>query len=188
MNHLNSLIIELDSLKSVYRKSYLSDGSRTENSAEHSWHLAMTLMALKPHLPETIDLDHALKLALAHDVCEIGAGDLSAYDPNRAHKAQGEQGYLTDLAERHPTFGHEILALWLEYEAQQTAESRWVKVVDKLLPFLLNQATQGRTWHEQKITAPMVRRHNAFIQTIAPEIYQWMMAELEVAINKGWVA
>ena len=69
-------IIELDRLKGVYRKSFLSDGSRNENSAEHSWHLAVTVMMLHEEIEEEIDLLKTLKMALIHDICEIGAGDI----------------------------------------------------------------------------------------------------------------
>jgi putative hydrolase of HD superfamily len=188
MEQLQSLLIELDGLKSVYRKSYISDGSRNENSAEHSWHLAMALMSLKSLLPSEIKIDHAIKLALVHDICEIGPGDVCAYDPNRADKAENEEAYLTSLAEQYPAFGTDVLNLWFEYESQQTLESHWVKVVDMLPPFLLNLASEGRTWQEQNITATMVRKHNKFVHTISPEIHEWMMGELENAINKGWLA
>lgn len=188
MQDLKPLLIELDGLKSVYRKSYITDGSRAENSAEHSWHLAMALMSLKPQLPKDLNIDHAIKLALVHDICEIGAGDICAYDPNRANKAKDEEAYLMSLANRHPELGNEVLTLWAEYEAQLTVESHWVKVVDRLLPFLLNLASEGKTWQEQNIIEPMVRKHNDFIRTIAPEIHQWMMDELDIAITKGWLA
>jgi len=187
MKYLQPLLIELDGLKSVYRKSYISDGSRTENSAEHSWHLAMALMSLKPQLPEALNIDHAVKLALVHDICEIGAGDICAYDPNRADKTKDEEAYLISLANRHPNLGNEVLKLWIEYESQLTVESHWVKVVDRLLPFLLNLASEGKTWQEQNVVEPMVRKHNDFIRIISPEIHEWMMGELEIAINKGWL-
>ncbi|WP_161569570.1 HD domain-containing protein [Veronia nyctiphanis] len=186
MKDLQSLLIEIDGLKSVYRKSYISDGSRNENSAEHSWHLALALMSLKPHLPKELNIDHAIKLALAHDICEIGAGDVSAYAADRTNQAEKEEAYLNSLAKRYPAFGSDILALWVEYESQVSLESHWVKLLDKLLPFLLNLANEGRTWQEQGITAPMVREHNRFIDTVAPNIYQWMMRELDDAVKKGW--
>ena len=187
MEQLQTLLLELDGLKNVYRKSYISDGTRNENSAEHSWHLAMALMALKPFFPQNLNIDHAIKLALAHDVCEIGAGDVCAYTADSAEKFKTEETYLKSLAERHQSLGHEIYDLWFEYESQQTLESHWVKVVDKLLPFLLNLASEGRTWREQGITLSMAIEHNAFIQEIAPDIHAWMMEELQVAVNKGWI-
>ena len=187
MKQLQSLLIELDGLKSVYRKSYLADGSRNENSAEHSWHLAMALMSFKQLLPHEFNLDHAIRLALVHDVCEIGPGDICAYDENRDDKAENEEVYLRSLAERFPEFGSDVLTLWFEYETQETLESQWVKVVDKLMPFLLNLAVEGRTWQERNITATMVRNNNTHVRTMSPEIYDWMLGELERAVNKGWL-
>lgn len=187
MEQFQSLLLELDGLKSVYRKSYISDGTRNENSAEHSWHLAMALMSLKSLLPKKLNIDHAILLALVHDVCEIGAGDVCAYTADHTDKSKKEEAYLKSLAERHQDLGNDVFDLWFEYEAQQTLESHWVKVVDKLLPFLLNLASEGRTWQEQQITSSMVIKHNEFIREISPDIYKWMMAELEIAVSKGWL-
>lgn len=181
MNNIQTLLLELDKLKSVYRKSYISDNSRPENSAEHSWHLAMALMAFKPFLPAAFNLDYAVRMALAHDVCEIGAGDICAYNRDVPDKAEKEADYLKVLASQHPEFGSEMMNLWEEYEGQLTIESQWVKLVDMLLPFLLNLATNGRTWHEQKISFEMVRQHNLPIKVISPEVYDWMMSQLDMA-------
>jgi putative hydrolase of HD superfamily len=186
MNNSATLLLELDKLKSVYRKSYLADGTRSENSAEHSWHLAMAFMAMKPILPNELNADHAIKLALVHDVCEIGPGDECAYTPS-ADKAKNEESYLEELKNTYPWFGQDILDLWKEYESQKTLESQWVKVFDKLLPFLLNLANNGRTWQEQNITKGMVVKHNEFIDDMAPEIYQWMLTEIDLAVKRDWL-
>ena len=187
MEQYQQLLLELDQLKSVYRKSYVGDQSRHENSAEHSWHLATAFLALKPLLPEDLNIDHAIKLSLIHDVCEIGPGDVCAYHATEA-KTDNEEQYLLSLAERFPYFGEESLGLWKEYEAQKSLESHWVKVIDKLLPFLLNLANEGRTWQEQGITKTMVLKHNAFISEIAPPMHQWMLKEITKAVDKGWLA
>ena len=186
MLKIKSLLVELDKLKSVYRKSYLSDSSRYENSAEHSWHLSMALMSLKNSMPKNIDLNHAIQIALVHDICEIGAGDVCAYNQDDS-KSIKERNYLDSLGNRYPQFGGEVLNLWQEYELQESLESRWVKVVDKLLPFLLNIATQGKTWSEQNITKNMVLNHNHFIADEAPGIHNWMLSEIENAVKNGWL-
>lgn len=187
MEQFQSLLMELDGLKSVYRKSYISDGTRNENSAEHSWHLAMALMSLKPLLPKELKINHAIKLALVHDICEIGAGDVCAYTADHVDQSESEEAYLKSLAERHQDLGKDVFDLWFEYESQQTLESHWVKVVDKLLPFLLNLASEGRTWREQEITLNMVIKHNEFIREISPDIHEWMMEELKMAVSKNWL-
>jgi len=169
MQNYTNALLELDKLKSIYRKSYLSDQSRHENSAEHSWHLALTFLTFKPLLPPELNIDHAIKIALVHDICEIGAGDVCAYYATEA-KAADEANYLDDLSNRFPWLGSEIKSLWNEYETQTSLESQWVKVFDKLLPFLLNIAAHGKTWKEQNITRDMVISHNTFIANTAPQI------------------
>lgn len=133
------------------------------------------------------NMEHAVKIALVHDICEIGAGDLSVYDSRRAEKTKDEEAYLSDLALRHPAFGHEVSALWQEYEKQETPESRAVKVVDRLLPFLLNLATQGATWRKLGITRTQVLDINNAIETEAPHLFSWMEEEIEVAVESGWL-
>lgn len=178
---------ELDKLKSVYRKSYLTDGSRNENSAEHSWHLAMAIMAVAPYLPESVDHNKAIQIALCHDICEIGAGDVCAYHETEG-KFDQESAYMSTLAKQFPGFGDSAKALWLEYEQNETEEGRWVKVFDKLLPFILNIANEGRTWQEQNITQSMVLAHNRFIEDLAPDIFKWMKQEISNAVKQGWLA
>lgn len=179
------LIIELDKLKSVYRKSYLTDGSRRENSAEHSWHLAMTLWGMASILPKGFDTTRAIQMALCHDVAEIGAGDVCAYhDQTGQHEREAD--YLATLKQRFPEMADELISLWQEYEAGETLESQWVRVFDKLLPFILNLQNEGRTWQEQGITEHQVRNHNAFIARLAPDIYTWMMAQLDDAVARGY--
>ncbi len=182
-----TLLTELDSLKTVYRKSVISDSSRYENSAEHSWHVAVAFLAFEPFLPDNFNTLHAIKLALTHDICEIGAGDSFVYDSTDG-VADREEKYLKLLACRHPEFGLSVHKMWLEYEAQETIESRWVKVIDKLLPFILNIITEGRTWQERQITSDRVMKNIRQIQSISPVIYEWMMAELKKAIRKGWIS
>lgn len=178
---------ELDKLKSVYRKSLITDGERYENSAEHSWHLATSIMAFAQHMPESIDINHCVQMALCHDICEIGAGDVCAYHDDTG-KHERERDYLTSLQQSFPVFGKQAKALWQEYEDQRTPESHWVSVFDRILPFTLNIATGGRTWREQSITPDMIRSKHAFIGTIAPDLFQWMMAELDQAEENGWFA
>jgi putative hydrolase of HD superfamily len=186
MDDLCALLLELDKLKAIYRKSTIAEEPRRENTAEHSWHLAVALMAVQDRLPEGVDFQKALKMALVHDVCEIGAGDVCAYHEDDA-KAAREEAYLSSLQSLHPDFGHETLSLWLEFEEQESAESRWVKAIDKLLPFVLNLATDGKTWREQGITRGMVLKQHSFIQSLDPELHSWLNEETDAAVKKGWL-
>ena len=182
-----SLILELDKLKSVYRKSYISNEDRRENSAEHSWHLAVAVIAMKKYLPHQIDINKMISMALLHDVCEIGAGDVCAYHADIIKQRDDEQDYIDSLRAMHPEFGDELLSAWSEYEDQETLESRWLKLFDKLVPFILNITSKCRTWNEQEITPAMIEKHNEFIKSISPTIHAWMMTELERAIKQGWI-
>ena len=187
MEKLFQFLIELDQLKSIERRSLISDGSRRENSAEHSWHLALGLLALKQELNPAIDFYKAIKMALVHDICEIGAGDVSIFDPDRHLKQQQERDYLEQLTQHGNGFALEIQLLWEEYEAQQSAESHWVKVLDRLLPFMLNIQTEGRVWREQGIKKSQVLKINEGTRQTAPQVFDWMQQKIRLAVEQGWL-
>ena len=187
MDKLFQFLIELDQLKLIERRSLISDGSRRENSAEHSWHLALGLLALKDELNPPIDFYKAIKMALVHDVCEIGAGDVSILDPDRHLKHQQERDYLEQLSHNGNGFSLEIQQLWEEYEAQQSPESRWVKVLDRLLPFMFNIHTEGRVWREQGIKKLQVLKINEGTRQTAPEVFVWMQHKIQYAVEQGWL-
>ncbi|MBL4681679.1 MAG: HD domain-containing protein [Pseudomonadales bacterium] len=179
--------MELDKLKSVARRAYIFDLTRNENSAEHSWHLALAILTLKEELNIKINIIKTLKMALIHDICEIGAGDISVYDPDRSKKVIEERNYMNLLSGTSLKFVPEIIDLWEEYEAQTTKESQWVKVVDRLLPFMMNINTEGKSWMEQGISKHQVLSVNKVVATVAPEIYDWMLGKIENAVKKKWL-
>jgi len=187
LEKLFQFLIELDQLKSIERRSLISDGSRRENSAEHSWHLAIGLLALQQQLNPPIDFYRAIKMALVHDICEIGAGDVSIFDPDRHLKQQQERDYLEQLTQHGNGFALEIQQLWEEYEAQQSAESHWVKVLDRLLPFMLNIQTEGRVWKEQGIKKSQVLKINEGTRRTAPQVFDWMQQKIHLAVEQGWL-
>ncbi len=182
------LLLELDQLKAVNRQTYTCGGERRENSAEHSWHLATALLALAPVLPEELDLNKAIQLALLHDVCEIGAGDISVHHEGRNDIAEKEEAYLEELRQRSPEFGSLAYDSRQQNESNETLESQWVKVLDRLLPMLLNLATEGRLWQESGTTLSMVRRAMAPVEGIAPEVHSWIVQQAEQACDRGWLA
>jgi putative hydrolase of HD superfamily len=126
-------------------------------------------------------------MALVHDICEIGAGDISIFDPERSKKEAEERTYINQLSVAPLKFASEIKLLWEEYEEQSTKESRWVRVVDRLLPFMMNLNTDGRTWKEQGIKKSQVIQINEVIKLEAPEIYDWMLDQIQRAVNKKWL-
>ena len=187
MDNLYTFLMELDKLKNIFRRSYVSDLTRNENSAEHSWHLALAILSLKDELNIDIDIAKTVKMALVHDICEIGAGDISIYDPERSKKEVNERKYIGQLSETPLSFASEIRELWEEYEEQSTKESRWVKIVDRLLPFMMNLNTSGKAWKEQGITKSQVKDVNKVTASEAPKIYEWMLIHIDEAVKVGWL-
>lgn len=182
-----AFLIDAERLKLVERKAYVSDVSRRENSAEHSWHLALGLLTIARELELPIDLPKALAMAIIHDLCEIDAGDTPAYGPARADQHEAERQCIERLAAHGLKFGAEMRALWLEYEAQETLESRWVKVLDRVMPFVVNLACEGRNWQEQSIRRSQLLKINEPVRQHAPEIFTWMVSRVDECVRKGWL-
>lgn len=178
---------EVERLKLVHRRAYLSDLSRHENSAEHSWHLALALLTVARELQLPINIDKAVRMALVHDLCEIDAGDISASDPGRAEITAAEHAGIERLSQFDVAFAAELKALWLEYEAQESVESRWVKVLDRFMPFITNLITGGQTWRDQQITRSQVLKINEPVRDHAPEIFAWMLCRIDECVAKGWL-
>ncbi len=191
MDNIFNFLMELDKLKSVYRRSYLSDYSRTENSAEHSWHLAIALLTFKEEFKDLEDIDFikTIKMALIHDICEIGAGDISIFDPDRSKKETEERNYIDNLVKNNSKikFTTEIKNLWEEYETQETKESKWVKIADRFLPFIMNISTEGKTWIEQGVHKDQVIQVNQVVKEEAPEVFNWVMKKIDTAVQNGWL-
>jgi putative hydrolase of HD superfamily len=187
LEQIVAFVTDIEKLKLVPRQAYVSDLSRRENSAEHSWHLAMALLTLARELDLEIDLSKALVMALIHDTCEIDAGDISVYDTQRRDKEALERACVERLAGYGLRFAAELKQLWLEYEAQQTAESRWVRVLDRLMPFIVNLATRGESWKERGIARSQVLRISEPVRIHAPEIFAWMRREIDLSVEKGWL-
>ena len=182
-----AFLIDAERLKLVERRAYVSNLSRRENSAEHSWHLALGLITLARELDLDIDLPRALTMALVHDLCEIDAGDTPAYGPARPDQHEAERRCIERLAGYGLKFCAELRELWLEYEAQETRESRWVKVLDRVMPFVVNLACEGRNWRDQSISRSQVLKINEPVRLHAPEIFEWIAGRVEECVRKGWL-
>jgi putative hydrolase of HD superfamily len=182
-----AFLTDLERLKLVSRKAYISDLSRRENSAEHSWHLALGLLTIAHELNLPLDLHKALVMALIHDTCEIDAGDTPVYGESRPEQQEAELRCVQRLTLHGVAFGFILHDLWLEYEAQESLESRWVKVLDRLMPFIVNLATQGQNWKEQSISRSQLIHVSQSVRDQAPEIYAWMVDRIEACVAAGWL-
>lgn len=156
-------IYEIDALKSVLRRNRLADDSRHENSAEHSWHLAMVAITMAPHAAEPVDLERVIRMLLVHDIVEVDAGDVDIYDVEAREAKAAEE-----VAAAERIFGllpepsaSELRALWDEYEARESPEARFAYACDRLQPLLLNLATGGSTWRARGVDSSQVKAINA---------------------------
>jgi len=182
-------ILEIDKLKSVLRRSYLMNNPRHENSAEHSWHLAMMAMLLEEHANTDVDLLRVLKMLLIHDIVEIDAGDTFCYDVlGNAGKAEREQlaacRIFGLLPKDQETEMHE---LWLEFEARISPEAKFAASLDRLMPILHNYHTQGRSWLENGVTSTQVLDHNRHIGDGSGTLWQYVEHLVADAVNKGYL-
>lgn len=157
-----SFIMELDKIKKITRQTYLSDGSRKENDAEHSWHLALMAFVLAEYANEPIDVLKTMKMVLLHDVIEIDAGDTYAYD-TEGNKTKRER----ELKAADRIFGllpkeqgEEFRSLWDEFEEMETPEAKFANMLDKVQPLLLNDAARGKSWQEHGVKQSQVLERN----------------------------
>jgi len=167
-------ILEIDRLKSVLRQSYLIDNDRHENSAEHSWHLAVAAMVLAEHAKERIDVSKVIRLVLVHDLVEIDAGDTFIYDDaGNVGKAAREQKAANRLFGVLPEEqGQTFMALWREFEDRQTPDAKFAFALDRLMPILHNVFTQGRSWKEHGIRQEQALAKNRPIEDGSPVLWQ----------------
>lgn len=180
-------MLRLDALKSVNRRAYINGGERLENSAEHSWHLAMACWAFAELLQDDYDVPKLIKLALLHDVGEIDAGDTFLYSSNRSNAHIGERDGVKKIASHPGNSIGDIVDLWEEQEAGESKESKLLKVIDRLLPFLHNITSEGRAWKDNGIHKEQVLEMHQFIEKENPEIYRWFIERLEHAVEQGWL-
>ncbi|OUC13788.1 MAG: phosphohydrolase [Alkalinema sp. CACIAM 70d] len=184
-----TFILEIDRLKQVLRHTLLTDGSRRENDAEHSWHLAMMAIVLQEYAAQPVDLLRVLKMLLIHDLVEIDAGDTFCYDEQGlSSKADREQQAADRLFSLLPIeLQRDLYPLWQEFEARETPEAQFAAALDRLQPILHNYQTQGHSWQKNQVTADQVRRRAQSIGVGAPVLGDYVEALLQSAIDQGYL-
>ncbi len=182
-----AFILEIDKLKQVLRQTKIMGGSRQENSAEHSWQLAIMAMVLAEHANEPVDTTHVTKMLLVHDIIEIDAGDTWSFD---------ETGYV-DKADRERLAADRIFsllpadqagpmrALWEEFEAMATPESRFANALDRLMPMLHNFHNNGGTWRRAGVTLQKVLARQSAIGKGSQALADYSLDLLEKARQLG---
>lgn len=182
-------IVEIDKIKNIFRQTYLSDGRRKENDAEHSWHLAIMAHLLKEYAPEGTDIFRAVLLVLVHDLVEIDAGDTFAYDEvGLATQSEREKAAAERIFALLPTDqAVEYRRLWDEFEEHATKEARYAHVLDNCQPLLLNAASGGKGWSEHQVKKSQIYKRNRHTKKDAPEIWKYMEEKILEYVNKGAV-
>ena len=180
-------LIEIDKLKNIYRRNYVSDGLKRENDAEHSWYFAMGALILSEYSNEKIDIQKVVKMALVHDIVEIDAGDTFIYD----EKAKLDQSERERKAAKR-LFGIlpedqkvSFLELWNEFEENITNESRFARSIDRLSAVILNCATGGKAWREHNIDYAQVYGINEKIKEGSLEIWRYIEGIINKAADEG---
>ena len=180
---------EIDKMTSILRRTMLIDGSRRENDAEHSWHIAVMALIFEEYATEPVDISRAIKMCVVHDLIEIYAGDTFAYDAaGNKDKAEREAAAADKLFAQLPQEqGADIRALWEEFDTMQTADAKYAACMDRLQPFLHNTLTGGHTWVESGTVRPSVEKRMAVIKDFMPEVYKWVEKNIDNAVAQGWL-
>lgn len=157
-----AFLAEADKLKRVTRATPISDGSRPENSAEHSWHLALYALALADQAGPGVRIDRVIRMLLIHDLVEIDVGDVPIHSAGGAAHGSAKVQAAEEAAARRlfgllpPDQGAELLALWQEFEANESPDAVFAKSLDRVQPVLLNLATGGGSWIDYDVTFPQL--------------------------------
>ncbi len=182
-------IIETDKLKKIYRKTYLADGSRFENDAEHSWHLALMAILLSEYSNRSVDILKVIKMVLIHDIIEIDAGDAYCYDEAANEgKAEREMVAAKRIFSLLPGDQHrEFMDLWLEFEENITAEANFANALDRFQPVNLNYASGGISWKENSINDSQVINRNMPIEKGSAGLWEFTKKIIDSALKKNYI-
>ena len=176
-----AFLVEADKLKNILRRTTLIDSSRQENTAEHSWHLALAAMVLEEYASAPVNMARVLRMLVVHDVVEIDAGDTFAYDAaGNATKAERERHAADRIFGLLPAdLREELRGLWEEFDAATTPEARFANAVDRIQPFLQNRETGGGTWHTHNLSREQVLARMDPVRTALPQVWPTILAAVD---------
>ncbi len=181
-----NFLIEIDKVKSIFRRTRIFNNKRYENDAEHGWHMSLMALILAEYSNDKIDICKVIKMALIHDLVEIDDGDTFIYADNQVDKKR----YEKKCAER--IFGllpedqyQEIMGLWEEFEAKETSEAKFAGSLDRLGPVMQNFYDNGHAWQKHNITSDKVLKVNTQIQNGSEELWEYAKSLIEKAIKNG---
>ena len=184
-----AFLMEIDKQKEIIRQTYLADGSRKETDAEHAWHLAMMCMILSEYANEKIDVPKTIMMVLTHDLVEIDAGDTYAYDEQakktqKAREDAAKEKIYSLLPEDQK---QELIALFDEFEDNETPEARYAHAMDNLQPLLLNHSNDGGDWIGHQVTAEQVYGRQRKTRLGSETLFQVSDAIIRENMKKGYI-
>ena len=180
-------ITEIDKSKQIFRQTYITDGTRKENDAEHSWHLALMAAVFAEYANEPIDVGRTMLMVLIHDIVEIDAGDTYAYD-DAANLTKRDR----ELAAADRIFGllpddqaEQLRGLWDEFEAAKTPEARFANTLDKTQPVILNDASGGKGWTEHGVVMSQILKRNKSTPSGSEALWENAYERIERNVKLG---
>lgn len=182
--------LEIDKEKFVGRQTYLSDGIRKENDAEHAWHMAVMTFLLSEYANEDIDVLKTMTMLLIHDLVEVYAGDTYAYDENakqtqRERELQAADRLFAILPEDQ---GAKLRAIWDEFEARETPEAKFARTMDNVQPVMLNAATDGKSWAERGVKLSQILGRNAHTAEGSETLWEYSLHNfIEPNVENGHI-
>ena len=189
MQQIIDFILELEKLKGVTRKTRPLGLDRYENSAEHSWQLALLAISLERFAASPVDMNHVVRMLLVHDIGEIDTGDTvffaeGGWEERKAAELNAVKRIFGLLPEDQSA---DFFALWQEFERAETPEALFAHAVDRAMPVLLNLANQGQSWRENGISYERaVRRIEPPIKAGCPALWEYLEGRLQEAREKGF--
>lgn len=189
MQQAIDFILEIDKLKAVTRKVRPLGQDRYENSAEHSWQIALLALALAPYAEASVDMGRVVRMLLVHDIGEIDTGDTLVFvEGGWEERKAAELAAVTRIFGMLPEVqGARLLSLWKEFERGETADARFANAADRAMPVLLNLANAGQSWRENEISYERVVARVALpIKEGCPALWDYLQDRLEQVRDKGW--
>lgn len=185
-------LLAVDALKRVSRASRITAdntaGGRRENSAEHSWHVALFARVLAEHANADVDVERVVTMLQIHDIVEIDVGDTPLHAEQDPHKSAKEAAAARRLFALLPADqGASMEAIWTEFESGNTNEARFARALDRLQPMLLNAHNDGGTWPEFAVTREQLYSRTGHIAEGSETLWSFCESMIDKAVAEGWV-
>ncbi len=182
-------IAEMDKLKNVFRRTLITDSTRRENDAEHSWHIALMAVLLEEYAAEPVNMERVLKMLVIHDLVEVYAGDTFAFDvEGNKGKEERESRAAEKLFGLLPEDQSKTLrSLWEEFDRMDSADSKFAASLDRVQPFIHNALTNGHTWKLGNVTKEQVYERLSPVKEGTPGIWPWVENQIQLNVEKGWI-